>query len=73
MRLEITAGEIKEQEAVIVVVDGVIEESEPFLQDHVCLSQEFVIDEHVVLARVVVFLEAGRGEEPETLRHVLDE
>ncbi len=34
VRLQVAAGEVEEQQAVVVVVDGVVEQREPLLEDH---------------------------------------
>ena len=67
MRLQIAAGKIEEQQAVVVVVEGVVEEREPLLEHMPCLLGEFIIHKDAIGARFVIFLEAERAEEPQFL------
>ncbi len=57
VRLQIAAGKIKEQQTVVVIVDGIFEQGQPFLQDFVRLLDEFIVVEDAVLAGVSSLLE----------------
>ena len=73
VRLQIAAGEIEEQQPVVVIVDRVVEQGQPLLQDDSRLFQILVVGEDAVLAGAVVLLEAGGVEQAELLGDVLDE
>ena len=73
MRLKVAAREVKEQQAVVIVIYGVIEERQPLLENHARLLEELVIDEYAVGPGFVVFLKTGGVEQAQLLRYVLDE
>ena len=71
VRLEVAAGKVEEQQAVVVVIDGVVEEREPLFQDHARLPGELVVGEDAVRSCLVVFLEARGVERTEPAGDVL--
>ena len=73
VRLKIAAGKVEKQQAVVIIVYGVSKEGKPFLQHHIGLSEKLIISKYIVLASVIVLLEAGRVEESKTFRYILDE
>src|SRR5262249_5429744 len=72
VRLEVAAGEIEEQQAVIVILNRMLKERETFLKHHVSLSQIFVILKDIILARIVIFLKTSRVKQAQVLRDVLN-
>ena len=73
VRLEVAAGEIEEEQAVVVVVDRLVEERQPLVQHHARLPGEFIVGEDAVGPGLVVFLKARGVERAQLGRHVLDE
>ena len=73
VRLEVAAGEVEEEQAVLVVVDGVVQQREPLLEHHAGLPGILVVGEDAVLPGRVVLLKAGGGERPQPSRDVLNE
>ena len=71
VRLQVTAGEIEEQQPVVVVVHRIFEQRQPLFEHHRGLPDEFVVGEHAVGSGLVVFLETGGVEQPELVRDVL--
>ena len=63
VRLQVGAGKVEEQDAVVVVRHGVVQQTEPLVQHALGLDDELLVVEHAVGPRLVVFLESGGGEQ----------
>src|SRR5262249_14831318 len=60
VRLKVAAGEVEEEQAVVVVLERVVPESKPPVEDQVRLPQILRVVENAVAPRLGVFLETGR-------------
>ncbi len=73
VRLQIAAGEVEEQQSIVIVVDRIVEQPETLVENHRGLPDELIIEEDAVGTRLVVLLKAGRVEQSQLRGNVADE
>ena len=71
VRLQIAAGEIEEQQPVVVIFDRIFQQRQPFFQNEAGLSQKVFVSKDAVRTGFVVFLKARSVEQALVLwRHL---